>query len=82
MLATLALLALARGTAPGEAASRSSTLAVGTSRPPDSAYVYLTSTEAYSSASFVTGGWVAGFLLVAAAGLGVRRPAPWTRTQP
>jgi diguanylate cyclase (GGDEF)-like protein len=73
VLATLALLALARGAGSERATLVVLTMGIGGLALSDSAYVYLTSTGDYSSAHLVTGGWVVGFLLVAAAGLGVRR---------
>ncbi len=47
----------------------------------DSAYVYLTSVGAYSSADLISSGWVFGFLFVAAAGLSVRREDPGSLTR-
>ena len=72
ILGTLVLLALARG-----AVGERSTLAVlalglGGLAISDSAYVYLVSNGAYSSADLVSSGWVVGFLFVAAAAATVR----------
>ena len=77
ILATLILLALARGARHeratlGVLAAGFTWLAVA-----DSAYVYLTGTGRYSSADVVSSGWTLGFLLVGAAGLSVR-----TATEP
>ena len=73
MLATLVLIALARGT--GRERHTLAVLAIGLGGLAfsDSAYVYLISLKAYTSADLVSSGWVFGFLFVAAAGLGVRR---------
>jgi diguanylate cyclase (GGDEF)-like protein len=72
ILATLVLLALARGS--GVERSTLAVLALGLCGLAfaDSAYVYLTSVGAYSSADLISSGWVFGFLLVAAAGLSAR----------
>jgi diguanylate cyclase (GGDEF)-like protein len=77
VLATLVLLALARGTSSERTTLAILTLGLGGLALSDSVYVYLTSTKQYSSADLVTSGWVIGFLLVAVAGLGVcaRTPA-------
>jgi diguanylate cyclase (GGDEF)-like protein len=80
MLATLVLIALARGTGRERHTLAVLALGLGGLAFADSAYVYLTSLKAYSSADLVSSGWVFGFLFVAAAGLAVRRgdstPAP------
>jgi diguanylate cyclase (GGDEF)-like protein len=75
VLATLVLLALARGRASERATLIALVLGLGGLASADSAYVYLTSLGAYSSADVVSSGWVFGFLYVAAAGLGVRADA-------
>jgi diguanylate cyclase (GGDEF)-like protein len=86
ILATLVLLALARGAASERATLVVLALGLGGLATADSAYVYLTGLKEYSSADLVTGGWVVGFLLVAAAGWGVPRSAPeaaaYTRPAP
>ncbi len=73
MLATLVLIALARGTGRERHTLAVLALGLGGLAFADSAYVYLTSLKAYSSADLVSSGWVFGFLFVAAAGLAVRR---------
>jgi len=71
LLATLVLIALARG--PREERGTLVTLVAGLGGLAfsDSAYVYLVGTGRYTSADLVTGGWVVGFLLVGAAGLSI-----------
>ena len=79
MLATLVLIALARGTGSDRTTLAVLALGLGGLAFSDSAYVYLVSAEDYSSADLVSSGWVIGFLLVGASGLTVRRdgaPAP------
>jgi diguanylate cyclase (GGDEF)-like protein len=73
ILATLVLLALARGAGVERVSLAVLALGLGGLAFADSAYVYLTSVGAYSSADLVSSGWVFGFLFVAAAGLSVRR---------
>ena len=75
VLATLVLLALARGTAAERTTLAVLAVGLGGLAFSDSVYVYLTSQGAYSSADVVSSGWVVGFLFVAAAGLTVA-PAP------
>jgi len=70
VLATLVLLALARGRATERATLAVLALGLGGLAFADSAYVYLTSVGQYSSADLISGGWVFGFLYVGAAGLG------------
>jgi diguanylate cyclase (GGDEF)-like protein len=74
ILATLVLLALARGTGAERATLAVLALGLGGLAVADSAYVYLVGVGAYSSADLVSSGWVFGFLLVAASALTVRRP--------
>ena len=76
ILATLVLLALARGKGAERATLMLLALGLGGLAIADSAYVYLTTLGAYSSADLVSSGWVFGFLLVAAAGSAVRPEAP------
>jgi diguanylate cyclase (GGDEF)-like protein len=73
ILATLVLLALARGARIERATLALLALGLGGLAFADSAYVYLTSIGAYSSADLASSGWVFGFLFVAAAGVSVRR---------
>ena len=75
VLATLVLLALARGTVAERTTLAVLAAGLGGLAFSDSVYVYLTSQGAYSSADLVSSGWVVGFLFVAAAGLTVV-PAP------
>ena len=75
VLATLVLLALARGTAAERTTLAVLAVGLGGLAFSDSVYVYLTSQGAYSSADVVSSGWVVGFLFVAAAGLTVA-PTP------
>ena len=72
VVATLVLLALARGSSGERVTLAVLVLGLGGLAFADSAYVYLVSLEKYSSADLVSGGWVVGFLFVAAAGFGVR----------
>jgi len=76
ILATLVLLALARGKGAERATLMLLALGLGGLAIADSAYVYLTTLGAYSSADLVSSGWVFGFLLVAAAGSAVRPEEP------
>ncbi len=76
ILATLVLLALARGKRAERATLTLLALGLGGLAIADSAYVYLTTLGAYSSADLVSSGWVFGFLLVAAAGSAVRPEEP------
>ena len=73
ILATLVLIALARGTGAERVTLAVLALGLGGLAFSDSAYVYLVSLEQYSSADLVSSGWVVGFLFVGAAGLSVRR---------
>jgi len=75
MLATLVLIALARGTGAERSTLAVLALGLGGLALSDSAYVYLVSAGDYSSADLVSSGWVIGFLLVAASGLTVRTAA-------
>jgi diguanylate cyclase (GGDEF)-like protein len=72
VLATLVLLALARGARTERATLFVLALGLGGLAAADSAYVYLVSLEAYTSADTISTGWVIGFLLVGAAGMTVR----------
>ena len=72
VLATLVLLALARGRVTERSTLAALALGLGGLAFADSAYVYLTTLGEYSSAALVSSGWVFGFLYVAAAGLAVR----------
>jgi diguanylate cyclase len=71
ILATLVLIALARGSGAERATLAVLGLGLGGLAFADSAYVYLTSVGAYTSAGLISSGWVFGFLLVAAAGFSV-----------
>ena len=73
VLATLVLMALARGDAAERSTLAILTVGLGGLAFADSAYVYLVSLERYSSADTVSSGWVVGFLFVGVAGLTVRR---------
>ncbi len=75
ILATLVLLALARGKGTERTTLTLLVLGLGGLAIADSAYVYLTTLGAYSSADLVSSGWVFGFLFVAAAGSAVRPDA-------
>ena len=76
VLATLVLIALARGAGAERATLALLAAGLGGLAFADSAYVYLIGIGAYTSADLVSSGWVVGFLLVAAAGLTVRRGSP------
>ena len=81
VLGTLALLALARDRAGERSPLLVLVAGLGALATADSAYVYLVAEDVYSSADWVTAGWVVGFGLVAsAAALAVRR-APDRSTQ-
>jgi diguanylate cyclase (GGDEF)-like protein len=67
ILGTLVLLALARGAVSERRTLAILALGLGGLAVSDSAYVYLVSHEAYSSADLVSSGWVVGFLFVGAA---------------
>ncbi len=83
ILATLVLLALARGKGSERATLAVLALGLGGLAFADSAYVYLTSLDQYSTADLVSSGWVIGFLFVGAAGLTVRpESAPSVRQVP
>ncbi len=71
MLATLVLLALARGRGTERATLVVLACGLGGLALADSAYVYLVSEGSYTSADLISSGWMVGFLLVGAAGLGV-----------
>lgn len=69
ILGTLVLLALARGTGAERTTLLFLALGLGGLAFSDSAYVYLISAEAYSSADLISSGWVIGFLMVGVAGV-------------
>ena len=71
VLATLVLLALARGTVAERTTLAVLGLGLGALALSDSVYVYLSTTGQYSSADLITAGWVFGFLFVGVAGLSV-----------
>ncbi len=73
ILATLVLIALARGSRTERTTLAVLALGLGGLALSDSAYVYLVSLERYSSADLISSGWVIGFLFVGAAGLTVER---------
>jgi diguanylate cyclase (GGDEF)-like protein len=73
MIATLVMIALVRGATTERTTLALLVLGLGGLSLSDSAYVYLVSTGAYTSGDVITGGWVLGFLMLAAAGLTVRR---------
>jgi diguanylate cyclase (GGDEF)-like protein len=74
VLGTLALRALARGRADDRSALLLLVAGLGALATADSAYVYLVAERSYSSADWVSAGWVAGFGLVASSAvLAVRR---------
>lgn len=73
MIATLVLMALARGTGAERTTLALLALGLGGVALADSAYAYLLGIENYSAADLVSSGWVAGFLLVGIAGLTVQR---------
>jgi diguanylate cyclase (GGDEF)-like protein len=72
MLGTLVLLALSRGAVAERRTLAVLALGLGGLAVSDSAYVYLVSQAAYSSADLVSSGWVVGFLFVGAAAATVR----------
>ncbi|MEP6816472.1 MAG: GGDEF domain-containing protein [Marmoricola sp.] len=72
ILGTLVLIALARGTGAERTTLAILALGLGGLALSDSAYVYLVSAGAYSSADLISSGWVIGFLLVGVAGLTVK----------
>ena len=69
VLATLVLLAIARGTGAERTTLAVLGLGLGGLALSDSAYVYQVSLGAYSSADLISMGWVIGFLFVGVAGL-------------
>jgi diguanylate cyclase (GGDEF)-like protein len=69
ILGTLVLIALARGRGAERTTLAVLALGLGGLALSDSAYVYLVSAGAYSSADLISSGWLIGFLLVGAAGL-------------
>jgi diguanylate cyclase (GGDEF)-like protein len=71
ILATLVLIALARGPRAERTTLAVLALGLGGLAVSDSAYVYLVSLERYTSADLISSGWVIGFLFVGAAGLTV-----------
>ena len=73
IVATLVLIAMARGVGSERVTLAVLGVGLGGLALADSAYVYLTSVEKYSSANLVSSGWVFGFLFVAASGLTARR---------
>ena len=76
ILATLVLIALARGPRRERATLAVLALGLGGLALSDSAYVFLVSLERYSSADLISSGWVFGFLFVGAAGLTVQPDQP------
>jgi diguanylate cyclase (GGDEF)-like protein len=79
VLATLVLIALARGDAAERTTLAILTVGLGGLAFADSAYVYLVSLGRYSSADTISSGWVVGFLFVGAAALTVRRQTSASR---
>jgi diguanylate cyclase (GGDEF)-like protein len=76
VLATLVLLALARGATHGDRAVLPLVAAgLGGLAFADSAYVYMVTVGSYTSTDLIGVGWVSGFLLVGAAALTVRSHA-------
>jgi diguanylate cyclase len=76
VLATLVLFTLARSGAEDRASLLLVAAGLGGLSVADSAYVYLVTTDSYTSGDLVTAGWVFGFLLVAAgAATAQRHPA-------
>jgi diguanylate cyclase (GGDEF)-like protein len=69
ILGALVLIALARGTGAERTTLAVLALGLGGLALSDSAYVYLVSLGAYSSADLISSGWMIGFLLVGIAGL-------------
>ena len=82
ILAALVLLALARATGAERTTLVVLALGLGGLALSDSAYVYLVSIGAYSSADLISSGWVIGFLLVGVAGLTTQPEGRWHRTRP
>src|SRR3954453_19583948 len=92
ILATLSLIALARGTDKERTTLALLALGLGGLAFSDSLYVYLVSLGRYTSADLASSGWVIGFLFVAVSGLSVVRkdgdngyeaaPAPGTIRKP
>jgi diguanylate cyclase len=76
VLGTLVLLALARGTGTERATLAVLALGLGGLAFADSAYVYLVSEQAYTSADLISSGWVVGFLFVAASAMTAGATAP------
>ena len=72
VVATLVLLALARGRGAERSTLVQLAVGLGGLAAADSAYLFLVSSGQYSSADVVSSGWVLGFLMVAAAGLDAR----------
>ena len=81
ILAALVLLALARATGAERTTLVVLALGLGGLALSDSAYVYLVSIGAYSSADLISSGWVIGFLLVGVAGLTTQPDGRWRRTR-
>lgn len=73
VLGTLVLIALTRSTGRERITLGMLALGLGGLALSDSAFVYATSTGAFSSASLISSGWTFGFLYVAAAGLSLPR---------
>ncbi len=67
LLATLVLVAMARSVSRQRAVLLMLGCGLGSLAMADSLYVYLTATGAYASGNAISGGWVLGFLLIAAA---------------
>ena len=82
VLATLVLIALARGTGSERATLGVLAAGLGGLAVADSAYVYLVGVGDYSSADLVSSGWVFGFLFVASSALTVRHPVDVERSLP
>ena len=82
VLATLVLLALARGTGVERATLAVLAAGLGGLAVADSAYVYLVGLGAYTSADVISSGWVFGFGFVAASALTVRRPVDAAHSRP
>jgi diguanylate cyclase (GGDEF)-like protein len=82
ILGTLVLIALARGARAERATLAILALGLGGLALSDSAYVYLVSAGAYSSADLISSGWLIGFLLCGVAGLTAPPGPPEARQEP